>query len=138
MIPPIILSGTDSGSAQADFKHWLNDEPAALLVVPGNHLEAMAAFNKANEQVNSGSANIAGVRLIHAPDATFIIPMLKNLKIAPGIIIDWSNFSQYAILSITNKYNNIAAIVPNNEIMVHTGGIISQMVLDTLALDKPL
>jgi hypothetical protein len=136
MINPVVLSDIDVNLAQTEFKHWLDEEPVTLLVVPGMHAAAIKARDKADAMINSGSANYAGVRLIHAPEAAYIIPILKDLKNASGMVIDWNNLGQYAILAITNKYNNIAAIVLNSEFTGPTGGIINQMVLDAFALDK--
>lgn len=137
MIDPIILSDTNEEEALAVYNLWLNDK-YTLLVVPGTHQEAVQALEAANDKVNSGHVHYASVRVVHAPKPEFIVPDLKFLKVNPKLKkIEWQNIGQYAILSISNKYNNLAYIFNNAEMQDNIRGKINYMVLQAQANDLP-
>jgi len=137
MTDPIILSETNNEEALAVFNLWLNDK-YTLLVVPGSHEEALQAMKAANDKVNSGHVNYASVRVIHAPKPEFIVPDLKFLKVNPKLKkIEWQDIGQYAILAISNKYNNIAYIFSNADMQDNLPGKINYMVLQAQANDIP-
>jgi hypothetical protein len=139
MANPIILSETNIEEAQSTFNHWLNNEPVTLLIILGKHDVAIQALTKANEMINSGSVYYASVRAVHAPNAECIMPNLKQLKVNPDIKpIDWNNIGQYAILSISNKYNNIGEIISNIDFPIYPGGKINKLVRRAITFDKQL
>jgi len=137
MIDPVFLSEIDADDAKSTFKLWLN-EKFTLLVVLGTQEEAKRALEAANKQINSGSANYNSVRAIHAPVPEFIVPELKQLKVNPALKpINWANIGLYAILSLSNKYNNIGKIFSNIDIIDNTEGKINNLVLQAQAFDRP-
>lgn len=137
MIDPIILSEIDADDAKSTFKLWLNDK-YTLLVVLGTHDEARLALEAANKQINSGSVNYKSVRAIHATVPEFIVPELKQLKVNPALKpINWANIGLYAILSLSNKYNNIGMIYSNIDFPGTPGGKINNLVLQAQAFDRP-
>ena len=139
MINPVILSEINVDEAIKTFNQWRLQEPVTLLIVPGKHLEALQALEKANEMINSGSDFYASVRVIHAPSPEFIIPILQMLKANPDMkAIDWNNFGQYAVLSVSNKYNNIGNIITNIDFPTNSGGKINTLVRHAQAFDRPL
>lgn len=139
MIEPVILSEINSDLACEVFTHWLNDEPYTLLLIPGKHDMAMKALEKASEQINGGSELYAGVRAIHAPLPGFILTILKQLRPNPDMKpVDWDHIGNYAILSISNFYNNIGEIILNEDAAVNLGGRINMLVRRAMTFDRPL
>jgi len=137
MIDTIILSEINADDAKSTFKLWLNDK-FTLLVVLGTQEEARLALQAAYKQINSGSVNYKSVRAIHAPVPEFIVPELKQLKVNPALNpINWANIGLYAILSLSNKYNNIGKIYSNIDITENTEGKINNLVLQAQAFDRP-
>jgi hypothetical protein len=135
MITPIILSESHEDDAQMTFTLALNDL-YTLLVALGTQKEAMQALSVSDHLINSGSANYASVRVIHAPRPEFILPILVRLKINPDIPrIDWSHIGQYAILSISNNRNYIGGGFKNIEFQDEEKGKISYIILQAQSID---
>ena len=135
MVNHIVLSSTDADEAKATFQTWLKDR-FTLLVVLGTDQMAQLALDKADKMINSGSANYESVRAIYAQAAGFIVPILMGLKVNPEIPpIDWANIGKYAILSISNKYNNIGKIYSKTDFTGNEEGKINLLVLKAQAFD---
>lgn len=136
MIDPIILSEMSIDEAKATFEHWLHKEPYTLLIIPGKHEAALLALKKADGMINSSSANFLSVRAVHAPVPEFIIPILQQLKVKPELkAIEWDKIVDYAVLSVSNSYNNIGGIAGNAEFMAYPGGQINKLIRHAQAFD---
>jgi hypothetical protein len=139
MIEHFILSDTDALNAQAEFNRILNEEPFTLLLVLGSHPVSMTALTTANSLVNSGSINYKSVRVAHAIKPEFILNILENLKVNPEIKdLKWSSLPDFAILSISNYYNNIGQILKKSDPNGISVGDINFLVLKAQAYDKVL
>ena len=137
MIDPIILSDSDSAQANADFDHWLNNEPFTLILVPGTGDIADMAVNKVTEFINSGNANYASVRVVQAPNCNFIVDALKDLSVNPDIDdLDLDNFEELAAISISNQANIIAWTAHADEFPNSPGGFVNWLVLKANSVDQ--
>lgn len=135
MINPTVLSGSNADDAQMAFTLCINDI-TTLLVALGTQEEALKALSVSNELINSGFANYASVRAVHAPNPAYILPQLMKLKPNPDMKkIDWNNIANYAILSISNKSNYIGEAFSNKDFRDNEKGKISFLVLQAQSID---
>lgn len=136
MIDPIILSETNADEAKITFANWVSDM-YTLIVVTGTHPEALQALSVSNELVNSGYQNYNSTRVIHALRPEFILPVLMQLKVNPEAgLINWSDIRQYAVLSISNKFNHIGFIFRNEDFRDEQKGKINYLILQAQAIDS--
>lgn len=135
MIKNIILSETDGDSAQQKFSNALADI-YTLLVVLGKGNESKTALENAYDNINNSPFN-QSVRCIHAPKPGFIMEQLHDLSTGPGLAIDWDDMDQYLVLSVSNKYNKIAAILTPEEYLEFPETYIDDLIVSAEAADKP-
>ena len=144
MIPPIILSSTNAAAALTAFNKSISTDnpetnPITVLLVLGTGSVADDAVAMADGLINSNDANYASSRVVHATNPSLILDALKALKVNPDMnAIEWDQFDQYVILSISNKFNNLAWIVLKSKFPNQPRGYINRIIRKAQAYDIQL
>lgn len=138
MIEPIILSETNADEALNTFTAALT-EPVTYVIVLGSGPNSQAALADITDKLKSGNIAYYSVRAIHAPEPSYILPVLEQLNVNPDLPkIEWKDISFYVALAITNRHKNIAGVLTQDDIGENTGGKINRIVRWAFALDKAL
>ncbi|WP_299253374.1 hypothetical protein [uncultured Aquimarina sp.] len=139
MIEPIILSKTDSTLANTIFNNLLANEPVTLILVIGDNTQSNGAVLKITSSINSDDHFYNGIRVVQAPNTSFIIDTLKRLHVSPRLDdIDWDSIDSYILLSISNDHNNIGNVVLASKYDNRSTYYIEKSIMLAMAYDQNL
>ncbi|KOP37801.1 hypothetical protein DBB36_10790 [Flavobacterium sp. WLB] len=134
MIQNFTLSSTNAEDATSTLSELISD-PWTFLVVLGNSTEAQNALQICYKKINSGHPYYKGVRCIHIPIPSLVLPLLKSLRVKPEVQIDWNNSQNYLITCISAVYNNIGYIYSAQNYFNIPEAKTDRLVLKALAAD---
>ncbi|WP_298539633.1 hypothetical protein [uncultured Aquimarina sp.] len=139
MIEPIILSKTDATVANTVFNNALANEPVTLILVIGDTTQSDGAVQKISSFINSDDHFYNGLKVIQAPDISFILNTLKGLKVSPRLDeINWNSMDSYVLLSISNVFNNIGNVVLASKYDNRSTYYIEKSIMLAMAYDQNL
>ncbi|WP_299222013.1 hypothetical protein [uncultured Aquimarina sp.] len=139
MIEPIILSKTDAALANTLFNNALVNEPVTLILVIGDNAQSNGAVQKISSFINSDDHFYNGIKVVQAPNISFILNTLKGLKVSPRLDdIDWNSIDSYVLLSISNVFNNIGNVVLASKYDKRSTYYIEKSIMLAMAYDQNL
>lgn len=139
MILPLTLSETDPDEAQRVLTNFLHNEPVTVLLVSGNSDVAIRAVEKCTVLINSLDVFYKGVRVIHAPNMSLVKDIIFSLKMNPRLkSIKSEDLDTLVMLSITNRFDNIADYVPKAKFDNRAVYYIDRLIFRAMAYDKDL
>jgi len=135
---PVILSTNDQSQAKAVLQALINEPSGTLtlVLILGNDAAAQKAKNFAYSQLALNPGSYLAIRFVFCEASAFILQQLQELPVQisdPHHPLDWNNYGQITVISISPATNKIADVLTGAQVMV-APGLIKLAILHALGI----